>query len=497
MHSLLVHQLARVTHEGEVDLVGLLEMVDRAYLEADADRRRTDRAVLVMCEEMEQLNADLKNLAHHDALTGLANRGLFREVMTQQLAAAKRDGRSLVVFCIDFDRFKNVNDTLGHHGGDELLRQAAQRMRAAVREGDTLARVGGDEFLLLQSGAADPDKAAHFAERLIDTLSAPFFIQGQQTHIGASIGIALSPADGNEPEELLRNGDLALYRAKDEGRDTYRFFKPEMDGELRARRILEQDLRKAIVAEEFELYYQPFLDLARNQITGFEALIRWNHPVRGLVTPQSFIPLAEEIGLIVPIGEWVIREACRTAARWPSHLTMSVNISALQFRSPGLVQTVADALSESGLAASRLELEITETVLLSDKEATLSVLHQLRGRGVHIAVDDFGTGYSSFSYLRSFPFDKIKIDRSFVSDVVDNAGSLNIVRALAMLAKGMGMTSTAEGIETREQLESITAQGCTEMQGFLLSRPLPAAEIERVFLTDGGRQGIVRRAVAA
>lgn len=491
MHRLLAHQLARVTGKsGEVDLAALLDMVSQAYAEADEDRRRTDHTALVMCEEMEQLNTELHNLAHHDRLTGLANRGLFREVMLRQLALAQRDGTSLAVFCIDFDRFKNINDTLGHHAGDLLLKQAAERMRNAARDCDTLARVGGDEFLLLQTADSQPEAAAHLANRLINRLAEPFDLDGQQTYIGGSIGIAVSPLDGRDADELLRNADLALYQAKEDGRGTFRFFAPGMDLKMQARRTMEQDLRKALPAGEFELYYQPVVNLASSKISGFEALIRWNHPERGLVAPNSFIPLAEEIGFIVSIGEWVISEACATAAQWPEDLMVAVNISPIQFRSPGLIEVVVRALAASGLRPTRLEIEITETVLLQDKDATLAILHQLRSLGVRIAMDDFGTGYSSLTYLQCFPFDKIKIDRSFVKDITENAGSLNIVRAVAGLANGMGMTATAEGVETKEQLDSIASEGCTEMQGFLFSQPLPVREIERLFLPRRSKQGI-------
>jgi EAL domain-containing protein (putative c-di-GMP-specific phosphodiesterase class I) len=299
------------------------------------------------------------------------------------------------------------------------------------------------------------------------------------------------------PDKLLRNADLALYRAKGDGRGTFRFFEPAMDLQMQTRRIMELDLRKALSAGEFELYYQPVVTLASNEVSGFEALIRWNHPKQGMIAPGTFIPLAEEIGFIVPIGEWVIRQACATAARWPGDIRVAVNISAVQFRNPGLMQVIVGALATSGLHPTRLEIEITESVLLQNKEATLAVLHQLRALGVRIAMDDFGTGYSSLTYLQCFPFDKIKIDRSFVKDITENAGSLNIVRAVAALAHGMGMTATAEGVETAEQLDKVTAEGCTEMQGYLFSRPLPAREVERLFLSGRTAEQIQGRIVAA
>jgi predicted signal transduction protein with EAL and GGDEF domain len=333
------------------------------------------------------------------------------------------------------------------------------------------------------------------AQRVIRLLSEPYDIDGHQAVIGASVGISVGPLDGTSPDKLLRNADLALYRAKGDGRGTFRFFEPVMDLQMQTRRIMEQDLRKALPAGEFELHYQPVVNLASKEISGFEALIRWNHPTKGMISPASFIPLAEEIGFIVPMGEWVIKQACATAAQWPDNLHIAVNISAVQFRNPGLMQVITGALAASGLNPARLEIEITETVLLHNKEATLAVLHQLRALGIRIAMDDFGTGYSSLTYLQSFPFDKIKIDRSFVKDITENSGSLNIVRAVAALANGMGMTATAEGVETTEQLERIASEGCTEMQGFLFSRPLPAREIERLFLA--GHQSASGRIVAA
>jgi len=343
----------------------------------------------------------------------------------------------------------------------------------------------------------DPADATSLAQRVIKLISEPYDIDGQQTVIGASIGIAVGPGDGLSSDKLLRNADLALYRAKGDGRGTFRFFEPAMDQQMQSRRIMEQDLRKALPAGEFELHYQPVVNLASNEISGYEALIRWNHPTQGMVAPDAFIPLAEEIGFIVPLGEWVIRQSCATAARWPGKTSVAVNISAVQFRSPGLMQVIVGALAASGLSPTRLEIEITETVLLQDKQATLAILHQLRALGVAIAMDDFGTGYSSLTYLQSFPFDKIKIDRSFIRNITESASSLNIVRAVAALANGMGMTATAEGVETREQLDRIASEGCTEMQGFLFCKPLPAAEIERLF--HSGREGrkITERTFAA
>jgi diguanylate cyclase (GGDEF)-like protein len=447
--------------------------------------------------EQRRSEVKIEYMAHHDALTDLANRVLLNERLEHALGARIHREEIVAVHHLDLDQFKAVNDTFGHPAGDKLLKMVADRLRGLVRASDTIARMGGDEFVIVQAPIKDPSEATSLAEQIIRSISEPFDIDGHQAVIGASIGIAVGPGDGLRPDKLLRNADLALYRAKGDGRGVFRFFQPAMDLQMQTRRLMEQDLRKALPAGEFELYYQPVVNLASNEVSGFEALIRWNHPQHGLVSPGTFIPLAEEIGFIVPMGEWVIREACATAARWPGDARVAVNISAVQFRNPGLMQVIVGALAASGLNPTRLEIEITETVLLQNKEATLAVLHQLRALGVRIALDDFGTGYSSLTYLQSFPFDKIKIDRSFVKDITENTGSLNIVRAVAALASGMGMTATAEGVETREQLDSITSEGCTEMQGFLFSKPLPAREIERLFLPEREVQQAPNRIVAA
>jgi diguanylate cyclase (GGDEF)-like protein len=446
--------------------------------------------------EQRQSEVKIEYMAHHDALTDLANRVLLNDRLEYVLSRIQH-GEMVAVHHLDLDQFKAVNDTFGHPCGDKLLKIVAERLRGLVGEADTIARMGGDEFVIVQAMIADPADATSLAQGVIDALSEPYDIDGQQAVIGVSIGISVGPGDGSNPDKLLRNADLALYRAKSDGRGTFRFFEPVMDLQMQTRRILEQDLRKALPSGEFELHYQPVVNLASKEISGFEALIRWNHPSKGMISPADFIPLAEEIGFIVPMGEWVIRQACATAAQWPDNLHVAVNISAIQFRSPGLMQVIVSALAASGLAPTRLEIEITESVLLHNKEATLAVLHQLRALGIRIAMDDFGTGYSSLTYLQSFPFDKIKIDRSFVKNITENSSSLNIVRAVAALANGMGMTATAEGVETAEQLHSIASEGCTEMQGFLFSRPLPAAEIERQFLSGRGPREAQGRIVAA
>ncbi len=446
--------------------------------------------------EQRQSEIKIEYMAHHDSLTDLPNRVLLNDRLEQALGRVQ-PREMVAVHHLDLDQFKAVNDTFGHPCGDKLLRIVGERLRRLVGEADTIARMGGDEFVIVQTMIADPAEATSLAQGVIDAVSKPYDIDGQQAVIGVSIGISVGPGDGSNPDKLLRNADLALYRAKSDGRGTFRFFEPVMDLQMQTRRIMEQDLRKALPAGEFELHYQPVVNLASKEISGFEALIRWNHPTKGLISPADFIPLAEEIGFIVPMGEWVVRQACATAAQWPEHLHVAVNISAIQFRSPGLMQVIVGALAASGLLPTRLEIEITESVLLHNKEATLAVLHQLRALGIRIAMDDFGTGYSSLTYLQSFPFDKIKIDRSFVKNITEDSSSLNIVRAVAALANGMGMTATAEGVETAEQLHSIASEGCTEMQGFLFSKPLPAAEIERQFLSGHGKRDIQGRIVAA
>jgi diguanylate cyclase (GGDEF)-like protein len=429
--------------------------------------------------ERRRSEAKITHMALHDALTGLPNRVLLNERLDRALANARR-GDMVATHMLDLDHFKHVNDTLGHAAGDTLLKLAAARLRRVVRHIDTVARMGGDEFAVIQVGISQPADATTLAYRIIETLSEPYEIDGQQAVIGTSVGISVAPNDGDSPDQILRNADLALYRAKEDGRGSFRFFERDMDTHMQARRAMELDLRKALERGEFELHYQPVLDLATDQIVSCEALLRWRHPQLGMVGPDSFISLAEEVGLIASIGSWVLREACATAARWPDDTRVSVNLSPAQFRNPGLLLSITNALASSGLTPERLELEITEAILLQDSESTLETLYRLRELGIRVAMDDFGTGYSSLSYLQSFPFDKIKIDRSFVRDIVESTGSLNIVRAVAALAKGLGMASTAEGVETQAQLDAVRSEGYAEMQGFWFSKPLPATAIERL-----------------
>ena len=370
-----------------------------------------------------------------------------------------------------------MNDTLGHKAGDELLRAATKRLQHHLRESDTLARLGGDGFAIVQCDVEQVADCAVLAGRVIQVLSAPFDLDGQQATVGASVGIAVAPGDGTDPETLLRNADIALHRSKIDGRNCCRFFEAEMDAAMQARRTLELDLRDAVAREGFELHYQPLMNLRTRRVSSFEALLRWTHPVRGKVPPLDFIPLAEEIGLIVPIGAWVLRQACLEAATWPDAVCVAVNISAVQFRRPGLVQVVAEALQASGLAACRLELEVTESAVMESGAATLDVLRQIRALGVRIAMDDFGIGYSSLGSLRNLPFDKIKIDQSFVRELTHRPDSIAIIRAVAGICDSLGMTTTAEGVETGEQLAMLAAERCTEVQGYLFSRPRPVHEL--------------------
>lgn len=422
----------------------------------------------------------IAHMARHDALTNLPNRTLFREQLEYALHRTTRK-EQVAVFCVDLDHFKDVNDSLGHPIGDDLLKEVARRLSECTREGDTVSRLGGDEFAIVQVGSKlQVSEASALASRLIEVVGAPYIIQGHQVIIGTSIGISVAPDDSSDPDQLLKNADMALYRAKADGRGTYRFFEVGMDARAQARRLLELDLRAALLRGEFEVHYQPIHDLKADQITCFEALLRWNHPVHGMVPPLDFISLAEETGLIVPIGDWVLRTACLDAARWSQDVRVAVNLSPAQFKNRNLVTSVVATLSASGLAADRLELEITESVLLQDNEATLATLHKLRDLGVRISMDDFGTGYSSLSYLRSFPFDKIKIDRSFVHELATRGDSMAIVRAVTGLGKSLGMSTTAEGVETSEQLALLRMEGCNEVQGYLFSPPRPAAEVEKM-----------------
>ncbi|WP_052402067.1 bifunctional diguanylate cyclase/phosphodiesterase [Muricoccus aerilatus] len=457
---------------------GELRHIDaRGRYEYDSEGRPLSSVgVVIDVTEQRQTEARIAHLARHDPLTDLPNRVLFGERLDGALARARR-GEGFAVLCIDLDRFKEVNDTLGHPAGDLLLREVTARLRAELRDTDTLARLGGDEFAIIQPSVDQPRDATALARRLVEVIDMPFSLDGHQVVVGTSIGIAVAPVDAMERDALLKAADMALYGAKAAGRGRWRFFEPEMDARMQLRRTVELDLRRALVAGEFELHYQPIMEVVSRRVLGLEALIRWRHPGRGLVLPDAFIPLTEEIGLIVPLGEWVLNRACAEAVTWVGGPKVAVNLSPAQFASRRLVDTVAAALNESGLEPGRLELEITEAVMLQDTEATLATLHRLKALGVRVAMDDFGTGYSSLSYLQRFPFDKVKIDRSFTRGLDLSRQSNAIVRAMTDLCAGLDMITTAEGVETAEQFSALQRKGCNEAQGYLFSKPLPAAEI--------------------
>jgi diguanylate cyclase (GGDEF)-like protein/PAS domain S-box-containing protein len=451
------------------------------------DNRDAFLVTAVDITERRKAEARIAHMAHHDALTDLPNRVLYRERLDAALARARYTHEGIAVLCVDLDLFKNVNDSFGHSMGDQLLRRVAERLRRHMRDGDFVARIGGDEFAIILDQVRGANDVSDRTAALIDILSECYDIDGVELVIGASVGIAIAPSDGDSADQLLRNADMALYRAKSEGRGAHHFFEIEMDHQAQRRRTMEADLRQALARGEFEMYYQPLVDLAAGQITGFESLLRWKHPERGMIPPGDFIPIAEDIGLIVPIGEWILREACTEATNWPSHVKVAVNLSPAQFRSRNLVQAVLSALAHSGLAPKRLELEITESVLLAETEANLAILHQIRSLGVCISLDDFGTGYSSLSYLRSFPFDKIKIDRSFVSELTERPDCVAIVRAISGLGRSLGIATTAEGVETTAQLDCLRDEGCTEVQGFLFSPARPASEARQLIATFSTR----------
>ncbi len=439
-----------------------------------------------MAGQIEERERRIRHLAFNDVLTGLPNRVMFLEHAELLLKQRGEDERGFALMCLDLDNFKNVNDTLGHSAGDELLKAIAERLKNQL-QGNFIARLGGDEFVVLGAFASRVNTAESEASRLLAELGHALIIDGHEIVPSASFGIAIAGQDGNDVDTLLRNADLALYRAKEAGRNTYCFFEESFNDRAQLRRQIETDLRHAIENGEFELHYQPLFDLKKNRIGAFEALIRWNHPVRGQVSPTEFIPVAEDAGLIVEMGAWVMREACHEAVKWPEQIRVAVNVSSVQFHRPGLNEVVLQALAASGLPPSRLEIEITESIFLDSGEATLRILHGLRALGVRIALDDFGTGFSSLSYLQSFPFDKIKIDRSFIQALDSRPDAIAVIRAITDLAGALGMETTAEGVEDSHQLEQLKAQGCTSVQGFLFSRPVSANMVSGLIasLADG------------
>jgi diguanylate cyclase (GGDEF)-like protein len=443
-----------------------------ATLEDITERKRSDERIA--------------HLAHYDALTGLPNRMLFQQQLEAALARIE-PGEQVAVLYIDIDEFKSVNDSLGHRIGDELLKSVAASLSGCLDKADLIARLGGDEFAVIQTAVKRSEDVTALATRIYQSIREPHECLGHLVTTDASMGIALASRDGIDLETLLKNADLAMYGAKAAGRRTYRFFEPEMDARMKARRSLEIDLRQAIIDDGFEVYYQPIVDLGSNQVSGCEALLRWHHPQRGMISPAEFIPVAEETGLINQLGEWVLATACAEAATWPEHIKLAVNVSPVQFRGDTLALKVVAALAASGLPARRLELEITEAVLIRDDETALAILHQLRAIGIGIALDDFGTGYSSLSYLQRFPFDKIKIDRCFIKDVAESGGAPCIVQAVVDIAAARHITTTAEGVETERQRDLLRTLGCTEMQGFLFSPAKPAADIRRLLLSNRNR----------
>jgi diguanylate cyclase (GGDEF)-like protein len=503
-HDLIAHRAETGSFKGDVDAhcSAILRKVALGgithTLLATADGRSIQIANKPMADggwvstheditERRRSDEQIAHLAHYDLLTDLPNRALFRGELERALERVQR-GERIAVLYIDIDEFKSVNDTLGHAVGDELLKVVADRLRGCIGKRDIVARLGGDEFAIIQTAIAGPAEVTDLVTRIYETIRIPHECAGHLLTTDASIGIALAPDDGANLNELLKNADLAMYGAKADGRRTYRFFEPSMDARVKALRALEVDLRKAIVDGDFEIHYQPLVNLLDNAVTGCEALLRWRHSELGLIPPAQFIPVAEDTGLINELGEWVLNTACAEAAKWPDHIKIAVNVSPVQFRSQTLALKVAAALAASGLSANRLELEITEAVLIRDDEAALAMLHELRRLGVRIALDDFGTGYSSLSYLRRFPFDKIKIDRSFIKDIADSKGSSSIVQAVVDIGAARNMTTTAEGVETEEQRKILRELDCTEMQGYLFSAAVPAAEIARLLLS--GREAL-------
>jgi diguanylate cyclase (GGDEF)-like protein/PAS domain S-box-containing protein len=430
--------------------------------------------------ERRRADEKIAHLAHYDALTDLPNRVLFREQIERELRKANQ-GEQFALLYIDIDEFKGINDSLGHHVGDELLKTVATRIRGCIKPGDLIARLGGDEFAVIQTAIGSTAEVENFVARIYEAIRQPCQCLGHQLSTDASIGIALAPRDGTELDQLIKHADLAMYAAKAGGRRIHRFFESAMDASAKARLTMEQDLRQALVDGSFEIHYQPLVDLRRDEVTGCEALLRWRHPERGMISPAEFIPVAEDTGLINELGDWVLRTACAEAATWPDHIRLAVNVSPVQLKCQTLALKIAGALAATGLKASRLELEITEAVLIRDDEAALAILHQLRAVGVRIALDDFGTGFSSLSYLKRFPFDKIKIDRCFVSDISETDGSSSIVQAVVNIAAALHMTTTAEGVETEAQRELLRRLGCNEMQGYLFSAPKPAAQVRPLF----------------
>ncbi len=461
------------------------QLKDNRWILVNEHRTRDGGTVVLYTDitELKRREREIQFLADHDILTGLHNRASFQRRAEEAIVSAKKRGTTVAVMCLDLDHFKNVNDSLGHAAGDEFLKCTAKRLRACFRDMDTVARFGGDEFGIVFADLNQPETATTLVSRLLEIVSHPMDFNGQQIVSSVSIGIALSATDGDDADNLIKRADLALYRAKAEGRGTFRFFEQAMDARAQARRALEIDLRQAVTKNQLELHYQPQIDILTSEIVGFESLVRWRHPERGLIPPLEFIPLAEETGIISAIGQWVLHRACTDALAWPGSIKVAVNVSPAQFRNRNIAQLVARVLEDTGLPPNRLELEITESILLRDVDENLATLRNLKSLGVRISMDDFGTGYSSLGSLRSFPFDKIKIDRSFVSDLERSPDAAAIVHAVLGLGHSLGVATCAEGVETREQLAFLRGEGCTEVQGYYYSKPKPLGEIAEMLTT--------------
>jgi len=503
MHRLIAHRKETGSFDGDVDAFcnAIIQKVSLGKATRQLTQAPGGRTIEIINRPLkaggwvatieditDRTRADEKiaHLAHYDGLTDLPNRVLFRARLEQALDAIQ-PGEQLAVLYIDIDEFKSVNDALGHPIGDELLKGVAERLRGCLKETDVAARLGGDEFAVIQTAIKNQSETVRLVDEIHSAIRAPLECVGHLITTDASIGIALAPGDGLDLDQLLKNADLALYGAKADGRRTHRFFETGMDERAKARRRLELELRRALSDGGLEVYYQPVVTIEDGKISSCEALLRWRHPERGMISPAEFIPIAEETGLINQLGQWVLNVACTEAAKWPDHVRVAVNVSPVQFRSQTLALNVAATLAACGLAASRLELEITEAVLIRDDEAALDVLHQLRKLGVRIALDDFGTGYSSLSYLQRFPFDKIKIDRAFIRDLDGPGASSSIVQAVVSIAAASDMMTTAEGVETEQQKNLLYILGCTEMQGHLFSPALPAVEVRRLLHSPRGR----------
>ena len=466
----------------EGEQVSLLHHSDGRVFQCESSHAVVGESVLVLTDVTHHVRGVDRSM--RDNLTGLIGRGALKEQLADLLATSRRDGTQAAVHFINLDRLRSVNDALGHPVGDVLLVKVAERLRSTLADGDVAARLGGDQFVVVQAQLSSLDDAQRRAARLTDLIGRTYVVNGHMLNIGASVGVAVFPDNGEEIDTLLRHADLAVHRAKAESRGGYRFYEPAMDARMQARRLLELDLRRAMTLRQFSLAFQPQVQLASNRITGFEALIRWTHPERGPISPADFIPVAEELGLIKGIGEWVLRTACREAAAWPVPATVAVNLSPVQFKGGDLVATVMSALSQSQLPPTRLELEITEGALLEETDLVVKALHEIRAFGVRISMDDFGTGYSSLSYLRKFPFDKIKIDRSFITGLGVSNDCDAIVRAIAGLGTSLGMRTTAEGVETHDQLARIRSEGLSEVQGYLTGKPLSPAEAAALLATE-------------